>query len=61
MKKPSNRITAQFEFSPSGYLKVILLNAENDGDEAILEHALLRLLKPDHFRWIKRLLKKSDW
>lgn len=37
----SARITAQLEFTPTGYLKAILLNAETDGDQATLERALI--------------------
>jgi len=53
------RITANVEFSSSGDLKTILLNAENDGDQETLERALYRLLKPDHAGWFQRLLRRS--
>ena len=34
-----HKLTAQFEFSETGYLKAILLNAENEKDQATLERA----------------------
>ena len=51
------KLTAQFEFTENGYLKAVLLNAENEKGQATLERALDRLFKPDHFRWVKRLFK----
>ena len=56
---PSAKITATMIFSETGYLKSILLNAQNSGDEAVLEKALDRLLKPDHIGWIRRIFKRS--
>ena len=55
----SAKITAQLEFTPTGYLKAILLNAETDGDQVTLERALNRLLKPGHVSWIKRLFRRE--
>lgn len=53
------KLSAQFEFTDTGYLKAILLNAGSEKDQATIEHALDRLFKPDHCRWIKRLFKKG--
>jgi len=53
------KLSAQFEFTETGYLKAILLNAGNEKDQAILERALDRLFKPDHYRWIRRLFRKG--
>lgn len=53
------KLSAQFEFTETGYLKAILLNAGSEKDQATLERALDRLFKPDHYRWIKRLFKKG--
>lgn len=53
-----NKLTAQFEFTSSGYLKAILLNADNEKDQATLEKALDRLLNPCHFSWIRRLFNR---
>ena len=53
-----NKLTAQFEFTETGYLKSILLNADREKNQATLERALDRLFKPYHFGWIKRLFKK---
>ena len=58
-EKASATITATMEFSSSGYLKSILLNAQTDSDEAVLEKALDRLLKPGHIGWVRRLFKQS--
>lgn len=53
------RITANLEFTKSGYLRAAYLNAETDYDQEILERSLLRLLRPVHFSWIRRLLKRG--
>jgi hypothetical protein len=52
-------ITAQLEFSPTGFLKAILLNAETDSDQATLERALFRVLNPGHMGWIRRLFHRD--
>lgn len=56
--KPSAKITAQLEFTETGYLKAIYLNAENNGAQETLERALNRLIKPGHFSWVRRLLSR---
>ncbi len=58
LKKPSARISVTMEFTATGYLQSVLLNAQNDGDEATLDKALNRLIKPGHFSWVRRLFKK---
>ena len=55
----SAKVTAQLEFTPTGYLKAILLNAETDGDQEILERALTRIMNPGHLGWIRRLFTQS--
>jgi hypothetical protein len=55
----SAMITATLTFSKSGYLRGVLLNAENLGDEEVLEGAINRLLKPAHVSWVRRLFKRS--
>jgi hypothetical protein len=50
-------LSAQFIFTESGYLKAILLNAETAAGQATLERAMDRLLKAQHFSWIKKLFK----
>ena len=55
MKRAKGRITALFEFSQSGNLKSVFLNAETEHDEAILQRGLSRLLKPERMGLIKRL------
>lgn len=54
--KASAKITATLQFSETGYLRSILLNAQSNGDEAVLERALDRLFKPGHIGWVKRLI-----
>lgn len=53
------KLSAQFEFTETGYLKAILLSAGSEKDQETLERALDRLFKSSHFRWIKRLFKKG--
>lgn len=57
-KKTSAKITAQLEFTESGFLKSISLNADSDGNQETLERALSRLIKQQHFSWVRRLLKR---
>jgi len=42
-----NKLTARFEFTETGDLRAIYLNAGNDDEQAVLEQALSRLLKPE--------------
>lgn len=58
IKKSSARISVTMEFTSTGYLQSVLLNAQNDGDEAVLDKALNRLIKPGHFAWVRRLFSK---
>jgi hypothetical protein len=51
-------ISALFRFTQSGRLKGILLNAEGDADQVILEKALQRLLRPQQFEWLKNLFQR---
>jgi hypothetical protein len=59
MDETKGKITAQLEFSPTGYLKAILLNAETDSCQAMLEKALFRVLNPGHLGWIRRLFRRE--
>ena len=52
-------ITAQLEFTPGGYLKAILLNAQTDSEQATLERALTRIMNPGHLGWIGRLFRRD--
>ncbi len=58
LRKAKATISAQFEFTPSGYLKSVLVNCETTGDQAVVERALVRLIRPGHFGWIRRLFTK---
>lgn len=57
-RESSAKIMANLEFSETGYLKAVYLNAETEGDQATLERALNRLLKPGCFAWIKRIFRR---
>jgi hypothetical protein len=60
MRNPSEgKISAQLEFSSTGYLKAILLNAETTNGQAVLERALFRVLNPGHLGWIRRLFRSE--
>ena len=52
------KLSVVFEFTETGYLKAVLLNAEREKDEVTLERSLERLFKPDQCHWIKKLFKK---
>lgn len=53
-----DKITAVFEFTRTGYLKAVMLNAPDEQAQDALERALNRLFKPDHFGWVRRLFKR---
>ena len=53
------KITANFEFTATGYLHAVYLNAETDSDQETLKRALKRLLRPDHIGWFQRLLRRT--
>jgi hypothetical protein len=57
MKRASEKISAVFEFSKTGMLRAIFLNAENENDQKVLEQGLFVLLKPDKFTSLKRLFR----
>lgn len=54
----NTKLSAQFEFTETGYLKSILLNAGSEKNQATLERALDRLLNQQHFGWIRKLFKR---
>jgi len=56
--KAKSKITAVFEFSQSGNLKAVFLNAENEHDQQVLQKGLSNLLKPQRFEWVRRLFWK---
>lgn len=58
-REATAEITAILKFSSNGFLKAILLDAQTDGDESVLERALDRLISPGHRSWVKRLFKRS--
>lgn len=52
-------ISALLEFSQTGFLKAILLNAETDSDQLTLERAIFRVLNPGHMGWIRGLFRRD--
>lgn len=56
-RKSTAQITANLEFSETGYLRAVYLNAKTDGEQETIERALNRLIKPGHFSWIRRLFR----
>jgi len=55
--KAKEELTAVFEFNPSGYLKSIFLNSQNDRDQVVLQRGIERLVSPFHLSWVKRLFR----
>lgn len=58
-----NKLTAQFEFTETGDLRAIYLNAGTDAKQVILEQALSQLLKhePDNlFTRIKSIFVRQN-
>ena len=55
--EPEKKLSVVFEFSESGYLRSILLNAPNESAQKTLEAAMNRLFKPNHFAWVRRLFR----
>lgn len=55
MRKATHKITAIFEFSQSGNLKAVFLNAENEHDQQVLQKGLSHLVKPEKMGLIRRL------
>jgi len=53
--KTNGKISILFEFTKTGRLKAIFLNAENDRDQALLEKCLDRLIRPNQFGTLNRL------
>jgi hypothetical protein len=58
-RKARGKITAIFEFNPSGILKSIFLNSQDERDQFILQRGIERLIKPYHFSWVKRLFRNG--
>lgn len=52
------KLSAQFEFTETGYLKAILLNAGSEKDQKTLEKALDRLINPNRMSWVRRLFTR---
>jgi hypothetical protein len=51
------KISVIFEFTETGYLKSVFLNADNEQAQTTLEKSIDRLFKQNHCAWIKRLFK----
>jgi len=57
--KTNGKLSILFEFTKTGRLKAIFLNAENDRDQALLERCLDRLIRPNQFSWLNKLLQSK--
>jgi hypothetical protein len=57
-KSSKDKISAVFEFTATGRLKAVYLNAQNEEDQDVLERGLNRIINPSHLGWFKRLFKK---
>jgi len=53
-----SKLSAVLQFTKSGHLEAILLNAGSEGDQTTIECAVDRLLKTRHVGLIQRLLGK---
>jgi hypothetical protein len=51
-----SKLSAIFEFTETGFLKAILLNAPNDEGQKVIEKALDRVLNPPS--WMRRLFRR---
>jgi len=54
-KPEKSDLTAMLEFSETGYLKKIYLCASNVRAQEVLAKAIQRLIKPEQWRWLRRL------
>lgn len=53
--RAKERISALFEFTQTGRLKAIFLNAGSESDQKVLEKGLRHLLKPSFFDRLRGL------
>lgn len=56
-QQPEDKISVVLEFTRTGFLKAVLLNAPDDDGQIILERSLDRLCKPQHVGWLRRLFR----
>lgn len=56
-KSESEKISVVLEFTRTGFLKAVMLNAPDDEGQIILQQSLDRLCKPQHFSWLRRLFR----
>jgi hypothetical protein len=52
-------LTAMLEFTKTGHLKTVYLCASSDQAQKVLEGAIERLIKPFHWRWLRRLCRRG--
>ena len=57
-KTSKDKISAVFEFTNTGRLKAVYLNARSVQDQDVLEKGLDRIINPTHLSWFKRLFGK---
>ena len=61
MRQAANEtITATFQFNRYGQPLSVFLNAENENDQAVLQRALDRLLRPQNISWLNRILRGAS-
>jgi hypothetical protein len=56
-QQPEDKISVVLEFTRTGFLKAVMLNAPDDEGQIILQQSLDRLCKPQHFSWLRRLFR----
>lgn len=58
-EKARDPISATFEFSPSGRLRAIYLNANSERDQVIVQKGLRQLFRPGWFGKLKGMVKRG--
>lgn len=53
------KLSALIQFSQTGELRRIFINAENDGEEKLIKKALSKLIRTNFLSWITRLFIKE--
>ena len=53
------KLSALIQFSQTGELRGIFINAGNDGEEKLIKKALSKLIRPNLLSWVARLSIKE--
>jgi len=59
MKEIGRKPSIYIEFTPNEQVAAVLLNAETDMEQEMLERVLLRILSPNDHGLIKRLFQRG--